>query len=1003
MPTPIGRAWANGQGKPIFTVSTTNVDGNNDGADTGPGTVGTTTGGLAEAIAKLPSSGGGVYIRSSANALQLSATVTVPTNVNIYGDGATIAPATGATFTTPAGYAGPAMLISSGENKIWGVKFILSAATVPATYAVAQNGTGLDVNGCQVSNCLIGIGVSSTVNVAGAQVRNNHFSNAGGITLTIIGASTIVNLSDIHVHGNRWDNTVTTCTIAPDSATTAQYINLYNFEMNDNRILTDGMTNLNTAAVINLGYVGGAVGGGSTKYLGSQNIDVHDNMIIYLSTLGAPVYDIFASSQYGGGKIHDNKIVTGTTTGIQANIWTHGFGTGGQGNIYWQIQDNWISNNPDAYPSVVPIDLIHVEASDGTVNLLQIQNNFLIGGQYGIYVVANGVETNAYGVVIQGNSIDKVAYDCIWVSPPASGQLAEVQIQNNFLLNPNWGGSGTQYAGIAVNRNSATMYGPTLVSGNRTATHQGQSALNLYVGTGVDSTAMILSDNLGLEQSTSGSNAPTALNDSILGAVTSSKLTTTDSVTMQRNFFNQLSVNIQKVVPGNGVYPNLRKRPFFADLTPQGQLYYTTPPTPTVITVGTSPNASMVTPDGKTVYVANEGANTVSVIDSQSNTVTTTISLASGAEPYDVQITPDGRYVYVAQFGTNTVTQIDTETNTLTGVSIAVGSGPFSMAITPDGQYLYVANLNGPSVSVISIASNTVVATISSTSMPAPQAIAVSPDGTKVYVGNGASPYNLNVISTVTNTITTSIGYSTDVYGMGFSPDGGYLYVALGGAGTGANTVSKVNTSTNAIVTSVSVGTGPIGVTVSPDGLYAYVPNNGTNNVSIIYLPSFTVVATVTIGTGPQQKLSVHPNGKWVYVPNGGTNTVSAIQVSTNNMTLQNLTPQTTTSTTAPGASMGSITFTAGYTGKVYLRLIVRANNNTLTDGVTIGLYNGATALDTETYTQEGLAGNSETFDLRYVLSVTAGTSYTIYGYMLAVTGGTVTAKLVELSAGPVA
>ena len=51
----------------------------------------------------------------------------------------------------------------------------------------------------------------------------------------------------------------------------------------------------------------------------------------------------------------------------------------------------------------------------------------------------------------------------------------------------------------------------------------------------------------------------------------------------------------------------------------------------------------------------------------------------------------------------NTVSMIDTASNTVVA-TVAVGSGPFGVAITPDGTRAYVANSASNSVSVIDTA-----------------------------------------------------------------------------------------------------------------------------------------------------------------------------------------------------------------------------------------------------------------------------------------------------------
>ena len=86
-----------------------------------------------------------------------------------------------------------------------------------------------------------------------------------------------------------------------------------------------------------------------------------------------------------------------------------------------------------------------------------------------------------------------------------------------------------------------------------------------------------------------------------------------------------------------------------------------------------------VTPDGSKVYVPNYGSDTVSVIDTATNTVITTIPV--GATPWGVAVTPDGSRVYVANSGDNAVSVIDTISNTVIGSPIPVGSQPLPFGI----------------------------------------------------------------------------------------------------------------------------------------------------------------------------------------------------------------------------------------------------------------------------------------------------------------------------------
>jgi YVTN family beta-propeller protein len=66
---------------------------------------------------------------------------------------------------------------------------------------------------------------------------------------------------------------------------------------------------------------------------------------------------------------------------------------------------------------------------------------------------------------------------------------------------------------------------------------------------------------------------------------------------------------------------------------------------------------------------------------------------------------------YITNLGSNSVSVIDTATNTVT-VTIPVGVGPYGVAVSQDGSKLYVTNETSDTVSVIDTATNTVIATI---------------------------------------------------------------------------------------------------------------------------------------------------------------------------------------------------------------------------------------------------------------------------------------------------
>ena len=81
----------------------------------------------------------------------------------------------------------------------------------------------------------------------------------------------------------------------------------------------------------------------------------------------------------------------------------------------------------------------------------------------------------------------------------------------------------------------------------------------------------------------------------------------------------------------------------------------------TTIDVGEAPNALVLHPNKKTLYVSNAKSNTISIIDTEQFTVTDTINLPIETQfPGDIILTEDGNFLIVSSETTNTISFIDT-------------------------------------------------------------------------------------------------------------------------------------------------------------------------------------------------------------------------------------------------------------------------------------------------------------------------------------------------------
>ena len=272
----------------------------------------------------------------------------------------------------------------------------------------------------------------------------------------------------------------------------------------------------------------------------------------------------------------------------------------------------------------------------------------------------------------------------------------------------------------------------------------------------------------------------------------------------------------------------------------------------TTIAVGDYPDGVSVNAAGTRVYVTNAGNDTVSVINTATNAVVATVPV--GGFPRGIVVNPAGTRVYVANNNDGTVTVIDTTTNGVVGAPVVVGSQPWGIAINTAGTRVYVANYLDDTVSVIDTATNMVVGAPVAVG-DGPLGIAINPAGTRLYVANSLEDVNpahegtVSVVDTGTNTVVATVIVGEDPYGIVVSPNGSRIYVA----NCCAQTVSVIEATGNTVVATVTVGNNPQGISVNAAGTRVYVVNNGDGTVSTIDTATNTVVgAPVVVGVQPQ-------------------------------------------------------------------------------------------------------------------------------------------------------
>jgi YVTN family beta-propeller protein len=287
------------------------------------------------------------------------------------------------------------------------------------------------------------------------------------------------------------------------------------------------------------------------------------------------------------------------------------------------------------------------------------------------------------------------------------------------------------------------------------------------------------------------------------------------------------------------------------------------------IPVGTEPVGVAVDVHHR-VFVTNSGANTVSVIDALTNTVSTTIAV--GSRPEGVATDPQVG-VCVANGGDNTVSVINKANTVIATIGVEglpiPPPGVTGAAVDHLRARAYVTNRGAHRVSIIHIGGALPPFAAHFVDVPGPLGVAVDAVRHGVYVTQ--PDFNaVSVIDPASDGVVATIPVRQQPTGIAVDAQRGRVHVA----NSGSDTVSVIDIATGGVV-DIGVAAGPVGVAVDSRGNAYVTQSDGT--VKVIDAMSHSVSATIPVGSRPEG-LAFEPHSSRVYVANSADGTVSAIE-----------------------------------------------------------------------------------------------------------------------------
>jgi len=259
-------------------------------------------------------------------------------------------------------------------------------------------------------------------------------------------------------------------------------------------------------------------------------------------------------------------------------------------------------------------------------------------------------------------------------------------------------------------------------------------------------------------------------------------------------------------------------------------------------------------PDHKTLNVISIGSNSVTLIDTETNTVKGKIYV--GRSPHEGFFRPDGSELWVAVRGENYISVIDPLQKKEVR-RIETANGPGMVLFRPDGKYAFVPSSFTPEMDVIDTKTYKVVARV-------PQASPFSPnlavdqhevwftlkDSGKTQIVSASPPFH-SLATLETGPITNHVTFVDNAVGH-------FAYVTVGGKDEVLVYSRDVGSETKLVAT-IKTGDLPHGIWGSGDGSRVYVGLENGDAVQAINTLTNEFVATIPVGQLPQAL---------VYVPN---------------------------------------------------------------------------------------------------------------------------------------
>lgn len=280
---------------------------------------------------------------------------------------------------------------------------------------------------------------------------------------------------------------------------------------------------------------------------------------------------------------------------------------------------------------------------------------------------------------------------------------------------------------------------------------------------------------------------------------------------------------------------------------------------------------STAAPRSGSVWVADEGRDSIVVIDAATNAVAVTLEGITG--PHNVQVGPDGAVVYaVSRAGR--VVAIDPDTYRVSAVA-PTGRDPAHVIEAPNGK-VYVTNAGDGTVSVYRAGGLTPIGLITLDGMP--HGLRPAAGGSVIVVANTMDGA-IDLIDPATDRFVGAVPVGVGPAQVAVTADSAFAYTGV----SDPPRVVKVDLAQRKVIASTPVPDSPVQLYLTPDETEVVSADQGRpdaagHTLSVIDTATMTPRGIVTVGAGPHGVV-VDTSGTWAWVTNTYDDTVTAVDL----------------------------------------------------------------------------------------------------------------------------